>query len=169
MVGVARRMKVSPACKRGQAQLLVFFRRQIDHDHAVRARCLGVGQKFLHAIDIDRIVIAHQDDRRVGVLAAEIRDELEHAFQLHPGVQRAQARRLDRGAVGHGVAEGHADFDDVGASLGQRLEDLQRNRRVGIAAHDESDERGAVFRAAIGETFFKASGHGRGGSTMRRP
>ncbi len=67
------------------------------------------------------------------------------------GLEGAQACRLDGGAIGHGIGEGHAEFDDVGAGLGQALDDLERGLVVGIAGGHEGDERGAALRASVGE------------------
>ena len=50
--------------QRRQAELVILLGRQVDHDQAVDAGRLGVGEEALDAIDVDRVEVAHQDDRR---------------------------------------------------------------------------------------------------------
>ena len=40
-------------------------------------------------------------------------------------------------AIGHRVGKRHAQFDDVGAGLRQRLENRLAGGQVGIAGHDD--------------------------------
>ena len=92
---------------------------------------------------VDRVVIAHQDDRGRVVLFAEVAHKLQGPGSVWPP-QRAQARRLDGGAVGHRVGEGHAEFDHVGAGAWQSLHHRERAFVIGIAGHHEGDQRGAA-------------------------
>src|SRR5207302_3547050 len=55
--------------------------------------------------------------------------------------------------------EGHADLDDVGTRLRQRLDDVERGFRIGIAGHQERDQRGATFTPEFGKTCVDAGGH----------
>ena len=95
------------------------------------------------------------------VLGPEAADEVEGLDRVLAHLQGAQARRLDRRAVGHGIGEGQAELDDVGPGLRQALEDRERGLRIRIAGHHIGDERGAAFRAALLEAGFDALGHGR--------
>ena len=72
------------------------------------------------------------------------------------GCQRALRGMLDRRAVRHGIGEGHAEFDHVGAGFGQTFEDGEGILKIGIARRDEGDESGAALRFQIVEAFFKA-------------
>ena len=160
MVGVARRMKLSPALQRRQAKLVVFLRRQVDDDQAVDAGGLGVGEECVDAVDVDRIVVAHQHDRRRVVVLAERAHQRERLHHGLAGVERAQARGLDRRPVGHRIGERHAELDHVGAGLRQRLEDRERrSRQSGSPAMSEGDERGAAFALQLGEARVDAGGH----------
>ena len=69
VVGRRRRQadEVEARLQRRQAELLVFLRRQVDDDQAVDAGGLRVGEEAVDAIDVDRVVVAHQHDRRVVV------------------------------------------------------------------------------------------------------
>ena len=64
--------------------------------------------------------------------------------------QTAQIGGLDRRAVGHRVCERHAEFDDVGASFNQRIED--RRCAVGrrVTGSHKRDE-GRAAREGCGE------------------
>jgi hypothetical protein len=122
-------MKLRPAC--------IFLRRQIDDDQAIDAGGFCVDQKPVDAVDIDRVVVPHQDQRCRGVVAAKRAHHGEGLLQGHARLQRAQAGRLDRRPIGHRIGEGHADLDDVGAGFWQRLDNCKRGRKVGIASHQE--------------------------------
>ena len=151
--------EVQPCLQSRQAQLRIFLRRQIDDDQAIDARRAGIAQEAVDAISIDRVVIAHQHDWRVGVSRAEITDERQRLLQRLAACKRAQSGRLDRRAVGHRIGEGHAEFDDVGARSGQGLQDFERGLVAGIAGHDEGDERGAALGLAGCEAAVDAGAH----------
>ena len=93
VVGGRRREadEVQACRKRGQAELRILFRRQIDDDQAIDAGGFGIVEKALDAVDIDGIVIAHQHQRRRVVALAKSADEAEHLLQRHAGVERRAA------------------------------------------------------------------------------
>ena len=125
---------------RRQTELRVLLRRQIHHDQPIHAGCLGILQEPLHAILIDGIVIAHEDDGRACLAGAKPAHQAKR--RLHAAARRKRPQRggLDRGAIGHGIAEGHAELDQIGAGGRQRLHDLARGRGIGIACGDEGDK-----------------------------
>ena len=57
-------------------------------------------------------------------------------------LQRAFAGPLDDRAIGHRIAEGHAQLDDIGAGVDRRQRDLARGVQVGIAAGDVGHQPG---------------------------
>ena len=85
---------------------------------------------------------------------AEAAHEVERLGRRLPGLERPQARRLDRRTVGHRIGEGQAELDDVGAGLRQRLQDRERGLRVRVAGHDvgrrarRGPRRGSVAKRA---------------------
>src|SRR3546814_1436706 len=87
---------------------------------------------------------------------AEITSDGEDAGGGRAGGEAAQVRGLDRGAVGHRIGEGHAEFDHVGAAFDQRIEDRRRGSGRGIADGDEDDERAVFPRKGGGEAGDKA-------------
>jgi len=141
-----------------QAELLILLRRKIDDDEPVDARLARILQEFRHAILIDRIVVAHEDDRRRRLLAAEVAHELKRLLHRLPGGERAQRGGLDRRPVGHGIGEGHAELDHIGAGAGQRLHQSERGRGIGIARRDEGHEPGAARGLELGEALIEPIG-----------
>jgi hypothetical protein len=94
-----------------EAQSLL--RRQIDHDEAVGARLLRVLQHALLAVAQQRVVVAHEQHRRLEAALPGVADHLQHILGVDAVLERLRVGRLDGGAVGDGVGEGHAHFDDV--------------------------------------------------------
>ena len=120
----------------------------------------GVGEKSVDAIDVDRIVVAHQHQRRGVVALTKAAHHFKRLLQGHAGVERAQAGGLDRRAVCHRVGEGHADLDDVGARLRQRPDD----RRARLPDRDRrpsgrSPSAARPSRLQLGEAGVDAGGH----------
>ena len=161
VVGGRRRQanEIEARLQRGNAEFVVLFRRHIDKDQPIDAGGLGIGQKPVDAVDVDRIVVAHQDDRRGVIAAAEVAHQRDRLLQRRAGLQGAQAARLNRRTIRHRIGEGHADLDDIRARLRQRLDDVERGFEVGIAGHQEGDERRAAFALQFGKTGIDAGGH----------
>ena len=148
-----------PARSAGQAELGILFRRQVDDDEAVDSGFDCVGEEAVDAVNVDRVVVAHQHDRRRVVAAAKPAHEIERLHHGLAGVECAQSGSLDRRAVGHRIGEGHADFDDVGAGLRQGLDDRKRSSRIGIAGHQEGHEPATPFGGECREFAVDAGGH----------
>jgi hypothetical protein len=70
-------------------------------------------------VAFDRVGIAHQHHRRAGVAGGSAH-HVQHLHRADAARQCALAGLLDHRAVGHRVAERHAELDDVGAAFGQR-------------------------------------------------
>ena len=63
--------EIEPGLQRRHAELSFFLRRQIDDDEAVNTGLLGVYQEFVYAIDVDGVVVTHEDDGCVIVILAK--------------------------------------------------------------------------------------------------
>ena len=98
----------------------------------------------------------------VDMVRGRFADELQRLAQRHAALQRPQPRGLDGRAVGHGVGEGHAELDQVGACRRQRLDHGERGRGIGIPGHHEGDESGAALGLHRSEATVDARGHGAG-------
>ncbi|OMP13937.1 hypothetical protein COLO4_00590 [Corchorus olitorius] len=105
----------------GLGKGLAFFGRVVDHEHTVHARFGCRLGKGFDAHPLDRIGVTHEHHgcRRVG--GAESTHILQHRAQAHLLGQCALGRTLDHRTIGHRVGKRHAQFDDVGAALDQRV------------------------------------------------
>src|SRR5580704_15451656 len=104
--------KSEPRSARGQANLVVFLGRAIDDNQAVDARRFRVGQERLDAIDVNGVVIAHQDKRRVRIPGAELLHHPKRRWQRLVRFKRPTTGGLNRGTVRDRVGERHAKFDN---------------------------------------------------------
>ena len=142
------------------AQLFVFFRRQVDDDQTVDASLFRLHQKLVYATAVDRVVVAHQNNRGRVIFFTEGTCNSQRLVQRHVLVQRALTGQLNGRAVGHRIGKGQAQFDDVHASAGKRLNDFQRFRFVRIARHYVGYKSLTVLSLQRGEFCVDAS-HGR--------
>jgi hypothetical protein len=129
VVGVARRMKFSPAFWAGMHSSASSSGGRSTTISPSIAGLGRLGQETVDAAGIDRVVIAHQHDGGGVVPCAEGAHHGQHPVHRHAAFQRALAGGLDGRAVGHRVGEGHAQFDDVDARGGQALHHGQAGRR----------------------------------------
>ena len=137
---------------RRHTQFRVLFGRQIHHDKAIHPGVAGIAREIFGAVDVDGVVIAHENQRGAVVGFAEVAHLLQDRPQRGPGPQRPQAAGLDRRTIGHGIREGHAELDHIGARSGQAFEKSLGGGRIGIAAGNEGHKASAVFPAQAFET-----------------
>ena len=95
----------------------------------------------------------------VGVVGAELGDHGEGAGEGGAGGEAAEPRGLDGRAVGHGVGEGHADLDEVGAGGGHAAQDFHAGGGVGVVGFEEGDEGASALLLQGGEAGGDAA-HG---------
>ncbi len=142
------------SCFQGRlAELIVLLRRAVDDDEPVDSRGQRVAEKRPDAINVDRIEIAHEDERRVWVPRAKRSDHLECRTQRLPSLQSALTGGLYGRTVRHRIRERHAEFDHVRSGCWKSTQDVERRARVGISRHDISDER----RSALGGKPLEAA------------
>src|SRR3546814_16282870 len=72
------------------------------------------------AVDVDRVVITHDDDRRRVVALAEVAGHVERLLQRMAVLQRALAGHLDRRTIGHRNGKGRNAFDDLRTRSAER-------------------------------------------------
>ena len=158
VVGVARRMKLSPARQRRQAELLVLLRRQIDDDQPVDAGRLRVDEEALDAIDVDRIVIAHQHDRRRVVALREIRaTSASVLLSVCPAFSARRPAAWIAGPSAIGSVNGMPSSITSAPAAGSAFTIASEVAGVGIAGHDEGHQRGAA-RVARGRRSGRRCG-----------
>ena len=73
-----------------------------------------------------------------------------------PAFSARSRRGLHRRAVGHGIGEGHAQLDHVGAGAGQLFQNGEAGFHVRIAGGDEGHEGGAAFLLQAREACQRA-------------
>ena len=142
--------------QRRQAEFFVFLRRQVDDDQPVDPGNTGVLEEGVDAIGPDRVVVAHQHDRRVVSGLAEGRDHGERLLQGLAGLEGALAGELDRHAVRHRIGEGHTELDDVGAGRRQGVQDRAAGVEIRVAGGDIGHQRGTARRGAGGKAGLDA-------------
>ena len=100
-----------------------FFGRVVDDEHTVHTGFGRIAHKAVDAVFqvvvLHRIGVAHQHDGGACVGGAELTHHGQHLAHAHTVAQRGFTGFLDHRAVGHGVAEGHAQFNDVSATFDQ--------------------------------------------------
>src|SRR3546814_8867595 len=90
---------------------------------------------------------------------AEFGRDLQQVRRFGASSQTAQVGCLNGGAISHWVREGHAKFNNVGASFNQGI---QNNRHIigcWIPSRDKNHQSGAAFGAAFRETGGEAIAH----------
>jgi len=114
---------------------------EVDHDQPIHTGRRRIDAETFGYHRTGRVQVAHQDDRRRIVLAAEFAHHGQDMPDLDPGFQGALAGRLDDRTVGHRIGERHADFDQVGPRGRHPAKQGQGCGSVGIPGLDERDER----------------------------
>ena len=105
----------------------------------VRPRLHRLAHKSLHAARVQRVQI-REDDHRHLAGPAQLREHPEHVVHRGPVVERALAGALNRGPVGHRVAEGDPEFDHVGPQFGESPQQVARMVQGGVSGGDVGDE-----------------------------
>mmetsp|Transcript_32294 Transcript_32294/g.111661 ORF Transcript_32294/g.111661 Transcript_32294/m.111661 type:complete len:364 (-) Transcript_32294:38-1129(-) len=148
------------------------LRGQVDDDEAIDTGGDRVGGELVEAVGAERVVVAHEDDGHGEAQLAGFRDGLEAALQAKALFERNLVADLDRGAVGHGVREGHAELDDVSAARLHRKHESGRLRASRVAAREVRDQRRAVLAArrvkGVDDAQPAAEGRLRGDGRGRR-
>ncbi len=114
---------------RGRVQLLVLLGRQVDGDQPVDPRGLGVRAEPLGAVAVDRVVVAHQHDRRLGLATPERPHDLQRLRQRHAGVERAQPAAWIAGPSAMGSENGTPTSIRSAPAFGNAARDALRNSR----------------------------------------
>ena len=102
---------------RGRDQLLGFFGRAVEDEHAVGAGGADLGAVAVEAEGEQQVIITIEHDRLVGA-GAQGAEHIEQAVVGHAAFEGALGRELVGQTVGERVGEGHAYFEHVGAVLG---------------------------------------------------
>src|SRR6266436_2906049 len=106
---------------RGEDAAIVggFFGSEVGGEDAVGPSFAGGAREFFQAQLEDGIVVAEEHERNLRGLT-DAADEFDYTGERGAGFKGALGGALNGGAVGERIAEGNAEFDDVGAGLGER-------------------------------------------------
>jgi hypothetical protein len=164
-VGASRKIRSRPAALSCGGEGLAFLGRVVDDQHAVDAGRPRIGHEAVAmalVVALDRVGVAHQHHRRA---ASRWRNcaPRQHLGQADAARQGAFAGLLDHRAVGHRVAEGHAELDDVGAAFDQRMHDLGRGVGKRVAGGHVGDQRLAALGLQRGQAWLRC------GSSLHLP
>ena len=146
--------KVDAGSLRWGCQFGVVLRRQVDNDQAVDTCVLGLGHERFYAKTVNRVVVAHQHNRRGLVIDPKLANHLQGFRQGLACIQGTQGCQLDGNAVGHWVGEWHAQFDHIGAGSRQAFENCQGGVVARVARSDEGDQCSATLGFQFGEALF---------------
>src|SRR5262249_35593693 len=98
----------------------------------------------LVAVDLDRIEIAHYDNRRSTVGFTKLDDPAQNLRQTYAFGERSLTRMLDHRAVGHRIGKRRTELDHVGAGAHERVHQSDDVAGRRISRSDERDQALAV-------------------------
>ena len=88
---------------------------------------------------------------------AQAADDVEADGGGDSGLEGAEGRALNGGAVGKGIGEGDAELDDVGAAFEESGDEPEGGVDVRVAGGEVGDEAGAALRLEAVEGSFDAA------------
>ena len=133
---------------------------EVEEEDAIGSGRSGIIVEGLKSVGVDGIEVGKENERGF-VGFPEGANEIEHAAGGHAGLEGPVGRELVDDAVGHGIGEGDADFDDVGPGLREGVEDFQRAIKVGVASGDVGDKGFTGLLPKAGECGIDAISHER--------
>ena len=101
-----------------------FFDAGVGEQAAVDAGGFGVARELVEAVAQHRVQIGEQQQRNFGTLA-DLRGDVENLRERGAGREGAVAGLLNHGAIGDGIGEGHAQFDQIGAAAFERRDEVR--------------------------------------------
>ena len=120
----------------------VVVKRQVRNNHAVNAAGGAVAAEVFKAILHDGVEVAHEQQRHVGHVPADVAQLVHQDAEGHAVAQGPGRGLLNDRAVGHGVAEGDAYFYHVHALFGQLADDAGRVVNTRAAGAEVEREQG---------------------------
>eukprot|EP01137_Pigoraptor_chileana_P017491 Opistho-2@75637 len=143
---------VSTACG---AEMLRLLRRKINNYEAVDTRRNTVPHELGLPVFNERIAVAHKDNwDRYAHRARFLHQVKALCHRIKPVVERDLVGPLDSRPVGHGIREGHADFDDIRATTLQ----AKQNSGEGIDSREARSDICHKGRPSLGGTSRKNGG-----------
>ena len=115
-----------------------------------------VTHEVTEAVLEERVVVAHEHEGRLDASRPELADGVEAGLDGDAVLQGVEAGLLDRGAVGHGVAEGDADFEEVSAIPQDGLGNVDGRGHVGETDRYVRGKYGFPLGAGIAKRFVES-------------
>ena len=112
---------------------------EVEREDAVDSGGGGGGVEFVPAVGNDGVEVGVEDDGGF-VRFPEIADEVEDLDGGGAGFEGTVGGELVDDAVSERVGKGEAEFDDVGAGVGEGFDDLEGARHVGVSGGDVGDK-----------------------------
>src|SRR6185312_13218557 len=134
-----------------------FLQRAIDHQDPIHPCGHRLLRKPRVAMYLQRVQIAHQHDGGGGIATPELPDPAQYLAQAHAIGNGTLAGVLDDGAVRHRIGERHAQLDQVGTGVDQRMHECHRVLRRRIPRGDERDQAGARCGGQRGKALVDAT------------
>ena len=127
---------------------------KIRDDHARHADFLTFLCQLFKAVLEEGVHIAHEHEAGVEE-ALMIPEPLHDACEAHAVGEHLAAGVFHDRSVSHGIGEGHADFDDVGAVLVEVAHVFPEGVLIGVAGGEEGDERVAARGNSVADFLFQ--------------
>ncbi len=121
-----------------------FFHRQVGDQRTVDSRVCDRRAELRIPHPHDGIEIGKDDEASLRT-PANVPGQREHLLQRGPVAQSPFAGALDYRPIGHRIAEGNTEFDDVRARINGRQRDVTRSSEVGVAAGEIGDKRRSIL------------------------
>ncbi len=133
-----RRMKLRPAFRAGKHSSSSISGGRSTTMRPSTPAAIASREERVHAADVDRVVVAHQDDRRlVWSPARKSRHQLQASSAGSCRSSAPAARGLDGRAIRHRIGEGHTELDEIRAGAGQSPHQIQRQIIGRVTCSDE--------------------------------
>ena len=115
------------------------LRGQVRNDEAVHTVGRGLGGGALQPVLQHGVVVAHEDQRDLG-LGAQFPRQVQDVLQVDAALHGPEAGGLNGGAVGQGIGKRHAQFQDIGAPGGHLQGQGPGGGQIRVTRSDKGDE-----------------------------
>ncbi len=109
------------------------FHRHVGHQNGIDTHFRTAGIKTVNAVGEYQVGVHQQADWQIGILLPYCGQHLEAARWRGAGSEGAQRGILNGWAISQRIGEGNAQLQRIGTACDQRVDNLQRQYRRGIA------------------------------------
>ena len=117
-----------------------FLGRKIEEKKSIRSSLNSGRFKLFPAEGEDRVVVGEEDEWHGALFFSQLGDESQNSWESGAGFEGALASELVDDAIGQGIGERDAKFDDVGSCLDQGRNELCGGGEIGITGYEIGDE-----------------------------